>query len=589
MTTAFHGLGVTTARPVAIGPAYVLVRDPAITQEHVPPHRIDAELERLDEALTRARRHLEAVRTQIPASTPLHIAEFIDAHLLMLTDAALVDTTRELIRERAMNAGWALQQQRDTLVAVFDAMEDPYLRTRRDDVEHVVHQVQIFLGSESRQDTLPNADIGGRVVVTRDLTPADAILLRHRNVAGVITERGGPMSHTAILARSLDIPTIMGVHDATHHLRHGETLIVDAESGTVLAESDERTLAYYQARLAQADHRRSGLRRLLHKPSTTADGVPVVLLANLELPEDVAAARFNGASGVGLYRTEFLYMNRHDLPDEEEHLATYLEIVRGLDGIPLTIRTLDLGADKQVAQGPVLQSSQSNPALGLRAIRLCLKEPGLFRPQLRAILRASAEGPIRLMIPMITSIGEVETVLAMIGDIRRELRRDGLAYDPLMPIGGMVEVPAAALVAGGLARRLDFLSIGTNDLIQYTLAIDRLDDAVSHLYEPLHPAVLRLIRGTIEAGRRSGTRISMCGEMAGDTRFTRVLLGLGLRELSMQPSSLLEVKEVVRGCDSRALEQTMAAMMDRLEEIEPQDLLDALYEASPGDAPLTTA
>jgi phosphotransferase system enzyme I (PtsI) len=576
MTTAFCGIGVCGSRPVAIGAAYLLARDPVAVPEAIPTDRIDAELEHLDRALTCARRHLEAVRAQIPAATPMHIAEFIDAHLLMLTDSALVDATRALIRERSVNAIWALQLQRDTLVEIFDRMDDPYLRTRRDDVDHVVRQIQVFLTGEPPAEALASADLSGRVVVASDLTPADAILLRHRGVAAFVTEHGGRMSHTAILARSLDIPCVIGVHNATHYLRHGELLVVNAESGTVLAEADQRILGHYHARVADAEARRGALRRLVHEPSVTLDGTPVVLLANLELPEDVAAARDNGAAGVGLYRTEFLYMNREDLPDEAEHFATYVEIIRGLDGIPLTIRTLDLGADKPVTLPGHAPAVQTNPALGLRAIRLCLKEPALFRPQLRAILRASAMGPIRLMIPMISTIKEVEAVLALVAELRRELRRDGIAFDPLMPIGGMIEVPAAALMAGALARRLDFLSIGTNDLVQYTLAIDRVDDAVNDYYDVLHPAVLRLIKHTIDAAAATRTRVSMCGEMAGDPRCTPLLLGMGLRELSMQPGSLLEVKDRVRRCSLSSLEHSVAELWAQLDALDPAELGERL-------------
>jgi phosphotransferase system enzyme I (PtsI) len=408
--------------------------------------------------------------------------------------------------------------------------------------------------------------------------PADTILLRHRGIGAFVIEHGGPMSHTAILARSLDIPAIMGVHNATHLLRQDELLVVNAESGTVLAGADEGILAHYRQRLVNADQRRHRLRGLVREPSTSRDGVPVVLLANLELPEDVDTVRSSGASGVGLYRTEFLYMNRIGLPDEEEHLATYLEVVRGLDGIPLTIRTLDLGMDKQVDGLTGAAANLTNPALGLRAIRLCLREPALFVPQLRAILRASAHGPVRLMLPMISSIAEVETVLGMIAETRRTLRRQGLPFDPLMPIGAMIEVPAAALCAGGIAKRVDFLSIGTNDLIQYTLAIDRVDDTVNYLYEPLHPAVLRLIRITLMRAAESRTRVSMCGEMAGDPRYTSVLLGLGLREMSMQPASLLEVKEVVRNCDVGRVSTRMEQLLDRLDDLSPTQILDAVNE-----------
>jgi phosphotransferase system enzyme I (PtsI) len=583
MITAFPGLGVAGARKLAVGPAYLLRQEPTVSAE--PVAHPDAELRRLDAALDAARRHLERIRRQIPANTPAHIAEFIDTHLLMLTDSALVDATRDLIRERGINAGWALKLQRDILVQVFDEMDDPYLRSRRADVEHVVRQIQMFLDAIDPHE-LTDEDVSGCVVVADDLTPADAILLRHRGVAAFITEHGGPMSHTAILARSLDIPTVLGVHQATRWLHPGERLVVNADTGMVLATEDPDTLAFFRQRLSTTEARRARLKQLLAKPSTSRDGVPIILLANLELPEDSATARANGASGVGLYRTEFIYLNQNRLPSEEEHLANYVEILRALDGLPLTIRTLDLGLDKNIQYLSDRLPPLTNPALGLRAIRLCLKEPDLFLPQLRAILRASALGPVRLMIPMISTLNEVDSLLRLIQTTKRLLRAEGLDFDPLMPLGGMIEVPAAALMAETLARRLDFLSIGTNDLIQYTLAIDRLDDSVSYLYEPLHPAVLRLIHHILTAAAATRTRVSMCGEMAGDPRYTRLLLGLGLREFSMQPSSLLEVKAIVRDSDIGALRRTMDALMPQIDDLSPQQLLDQLLKSFTRSKPL---
>jgi phosphotransferase system enzyme I (PtsI) len=368
----------------------------------------------------------------------------------------------------------------------------------------------------------------------------------------------------------------MGVRNVTGYFRQGETVVVDGESGTVLADADEGILSHYRQRMRVLEKRRSSLQRLLNEPSVSTDGVIVSLLANLELPEDTAVARANGAAGVGLYRTEFLYMNRESLPDEDEHLASYTEVIRGLAGIPVTIRTLDLGVDKQVDGNPAARPPVSNPALGLRAIRLCLKEPDLFRPQLRAILRASAIGPMRMMIPMLSSMRELNSVLALIEQVRQELKRDGLTFDPQMPIGGMIEVPAAALSAKAFARQLDFLSIGTNDLIQYTLAIDRIDDTVSYLYDPLHPAILRLIRMIIEAGRTRNIPVAMCGEMAGDPRYVPLLLGLGLRELSMQPGSLLEIKEIVRGSDINRLEHSTQDLFARMDDEEPEALEEAI-------------
>jgi phosphotransferase system enzyme I (PtsI) len=577
MTLSCCGLGVATAQSIAVGRAFLLDRGPlAVAPRNVDPQEVVAELKRLEEALAAAQRALRAVRGQIPRSTPVDVAEFIDSHLLMLEDAALVDPARELIREKLYSAEWALEHHRVSLVKVFEEMEDPYLRGRRDDVDHVVQHILSFLLGGRASDAEEDADLRGCVIIAHDLSPADTVVLRHRGVAAFVTEYGGPMSHTAILARSLNIPAVMGVRNVTSYFRQGETVVVDGENGTVLADVDAGILTHYRRRMRLLVERRSRLQRLVTEPSVSTDGVPIALLANLELPEDTQVARANGAAGVGLYRTEFLYMNRENLPDEEEHLAAYLEVLGGLAGIPVTMRTLDLGVDKQVDGNPASCPPVCNPALGLRAIRLCLKEPELFRPQLRAILRASAFGPMRLMIPMLSSMQELNTVLALIEQVRHELKREGLTFDPHMPIGGMIEVPAAALSAKAFARRLDFLSIGTNDLIQYTLAIDRIDDTVSYLYNPLHPAILRLIRMTIEAGHARGVPVSMCGEMAGDPRCVRLLLGLGLRELSMQPGSLLEIKEIVRGSDISRLERATRDLFARMDDEDPGELVDAI-------------
>ncbi len=581
MTIAFQGIGVASARSVAIGPAFVTGHGlHSASQSPIAREEVPAELDRLNEAVAAARRALKAVREQIPRSTPLNIAELIDTHLLMLEDVALVDEVRRIIRDQLCNAEWALQLQRDALVAVFDQMDDPYLRTRRDDVEHVVHQILIFLQGDAPQYETASRDLDGCVIVARDLMPADAIVLRHRGAVAFVTELGAPMSHTAILARSLGVPAVVGVHNVTRYLRQGEQLVVDGETGTVLADADPTTLAYYRERLGAIEARRQRLRALVGRPAVTRDGVPVTLLANLELPEDAQTARSNGAAGIGLYRTEFLYMNRDDLPDEEEHLKTYAGIVECMGGLPVTIRTLDLGVDKRLETVGDPGHGVCNPALGLRAIRLCLKEPELFRPQLRAILRTSALGPVRLMLPMVTNVQEIEAVLEILAGLKEELRLEGLPFDPALPVGAMVEVPAAALAARALAKRADFLSIGTNDLVQYTLAIDRLDDSVNYLFDPTHPAILRLLRMTIEAGRALGTPVAMCGEMAGDPRFTRLLLGLGLRQFSMQPGALLDIKEIVLESQVRDLQWRTARLFSRLDDVEPGRLLDALNQIS---------
>jgi phosphotransferase system enzyme I (PtsI) len=575
VSIACTGIGVGVSRKIAVGEAHLLLRGQVeIIPLEIAPEQIEQEAARFRQAVHLAAQHLRQVRDQIPSDTPSEIAAFIDTHLLMLEDSTIAEGPIDLIRELHCCAEWALQVRRDELVRVFEEMEDPYLRTRKDDVDHVVHQIQKILMSGHEDTSAEPAALQGKVILAQDLTPADTILMRHQGIAGFVTEFGSPMSHTAILARSLGIPAVVGVRQATHCLRHGEPVVVDGEAGVVLADVDPARLDEFRRRIAAQELQMRALEGLADQPAISRDGAEIVLMANIELLEDIAETRGAGAQGVGLYRTEFLYMNRDSAPDEEEHLRCYLEVIRGLEGIPITIRTLDLGADKPVS-GPCALNTASacNPALGLRAIRLCLKEPRLFRTQLRAILRASAHGPVRLMLPMLSNLSELREALALIEATKQELRSDGIDFNPALPVGGMIEVPAAALCAEAFARRLDFLSIGTNDLIQYTLAIDRMDDTVNYLYEPLHPAVLRLIKQTIDAAGRAGTPISMCGEMAGDPRYTRLLLGLGLSEFSMQPGSLPEIKQVVRNSDREALQHRVTELMGQLDELDAEQLL----------------
>ena len=542
MTLACTGIGIGSG--IAIGDAYLLRQGRvqlAPEQRHVTD--VAAEVARFRAAVTAAADQLHAVRGEIGADLPEDIAEFIDTHLLMLEDKVIIEGPVKLIRQQGIRAELALQARRDALVAIFDRMEDPYLRTRKDDLDHVVQRIQRVLAGE-HPDQVPS--LQGRIVLADDITPADAVLLKQRGVAGFVTEYGSPMSHTAILARSLDIPAVVGAHGAVACLRHGEHLVLDAAVGVVLADCDARSLAHFQQRLDGQQNRRTALRSLLDEPARSLDGEEFLLLANIELPGDVAEARANGAHGVGLFRTEFLYMNRSEPPGEEEQFIAYRDAVRGMDGLPVTIRTLDLGADKTVTGA----SQGGNPALGLRGIRLCLQEPALFRPQLRAILRAAHFGPLRLMVPMVTSVWEAVHVRALIEDISRELTAEGIEHDTHLPVGAMIEVPAAALSAPAFARELDFLSIGTNDLIQYTLAIDRVDDAVAYLHDPLHPAIIQLLQRVIDAGRAAGIPVSMCGEMAGDPEHVALLAGMGLRQFSMQPGALLALKERIRAIDT---------------------------------------
>ena len=539
--------GVPASKGIAIGKLHMVERGQLdVTERSIKPSRIKNEVDRFRRALKAARAELSAVKEKIPPETATDISSFIDTHLLMLQDSALTTAPVKHIREMHCNAEWALKIQRDSLAAVFDSMEDPYLKTRKDDIDHVVNRIQrILLKRDKPSRRRKGPQYAGRIVFADDLTPADTVLMQHQGVAAFLTEFGGPNSHTAILARSLRIPAVVGLHNARGYLRDEETVVIDGRNGTVIVDPDRRTVRHFERLRREIERQVIARKRLKDEPAVTSDGEAVVLFANVELPADMDAANQAGAAGVGLYRTEYLFMNRDEPPDEEEQFDAYLKVVTSMKGAPVTIRTLDLGADKQVDGSRPGAPVSSNPALGLRAVRLCLKEQGLFRPQLRAILRVSARHPVRMMVPMLSNIQELVQVLQIISECQRELKSEGLEFDPDMPVGAMIEVPAAAICADLFARRLDFLSIGTNDLIQYTIAIDRIDDEVSYLYDPLHPAVLRLIQATIEAGRRAGIPVAMCGEMAGDAVYTRLLLGLGLREFSVHPNALLEVKQAI--------------------------------------------
>lgn len=544
MTFSLHGVAVS--RGIAIGHVHIVERNQLeITERRLQADEIDAEVDRLYQAVSLARHHLRDVREHIPPSTPIEIAAFIDTHLLMLEDAAFSDEPARIIRNTQCNAEWAVKLQRDALVQVFDEMDDAYLRTRKDDVDNVVDRIIRNLQQhQPLSHEVPDQKLKDMIILASDLTPADLVLLQHHGVAGFITEFGGETSHMSILARSLGIPGVVGVHHARRYILEDETIIVDGENGVVVGAADDKILEDYREQQAARQRYIAGLQVLREAPAVTLDGVAIDLHANVELARDFDAVRDVGASGVGLYRTEFIFMNRGDYPDEDEHFNTYRQMIDALEGAPLTIRTADIGADKTLDfdhEGPLA----ANPALGLRAIRLCLREPSLFWPQLRAIIRASAFGPVRMMIPMLSSIDEVSQVKDIVSTIRNEFLRRAIKFDPQMPIGGMIEVPSAAICADFFAAELDFLSIGTNDLIQYAVAIDRVNDEVSYLYDPLNPGVLRLISMTLEAGREHSIPVAMCGEMAGDRRYTRLLLGLGLTEFSVHPAALLEIKHLI--------------------------------------------
>ena len=543
----------------------------------IPEHLIEDEVARFLSAVDSARRQLQAIQERIPVNTGMDIAAFIETHLLMLDDAMLVHVPVDLIRSHHCNAEWALKLQRDALVNVFEQMDDAYLRTRRDDIDYVINRIQrILLDSDQGEEQGETFVLENSIVLAYELNPAETMMLEHQGISAFATECGGPLSHTAILARSMQIPAMVGTHGLQRYIRDGETLILDGLQGVLIAGPDAHILEHYRERQEQEYQRQIELARLTDSPAVTRDGTPIRLMTNIELPEDIDAVSRASANGVGLYRTEFLFMNRQQPPDEDEQYNCYVSVVEALKGKPLTIRTLDMGADKQVDGN----SSCSNPALGLRAIRLCLKDRSRFRPQLRAILRASAHGPVRLMIPMLSNTRELHQVLSLINDTKIALQRAAHAFAPEIEIGGMIEVPAAALTAADFASHLDFLSIGTNDLIQYTLAIDRVDEEVNYLYDPLHPAVLRLIKMTIDAGKAAGIPVAMCGEMAGDPRYTRLLLGMGLSEFSMHHTALPGVKHVINSSSIEALAPLVQELLSDTRADRIPERIDALNQNS---------
>ena len=542
MNFVLHGVAVSAG--ITIGHAH-LVSSARLEAAHyeIPDASVQAEIFRFDAAIARAKQELAALDGQIPEDAPGEFAAFINLHRMILEDSSLSQAPRELIRERRTNAEWALVQQMEKLVAQFEEMEDPYLRERRQDIEQVVERVlKALAGAQGKSEPLPSAE-HNLIVVAHDLSPADMILFKRHKFGGFVTDVGGVTSHTAIVARSLNIPALVGLHHARHMIRENDLLIVDGLQGVLVVDPDPVVLGEYRLRQSQHGLERQKLKRLKTTPSATLDGTPVELYANIELPQDIGEVQESGAQGVGLFRTEFLFMNRKVLPTEDEQFEAYREVAKAMDGRPVVIRTLDLGADKAIEQEEAVE--MPNPALGLRAIRYCLAEPQLFLTQLRAILRASKFGKVRILLPMLAHAHEIDQSLAMVKQAKQQLDDKRVAYDQSIEVGGMIEVPAAALALPKFMRRLDFLSIGTNDLIQYTLAIDRTDDAVAHLYDPLHPAVLHLIAHTIQAANRGGTPVAVCGEMAGDAQLTRLLLGFGLRNFSMHAQQLLAIKERV--------------------------------------------
>jgi phosphoenolpyruvate-protein phosphotransferase (PTS system enzyme I) len=565
-----HGIGVSGG--IAIGHTHLFLgMSSEVDHYEIPLYDVNREQRRYDRAVKEVRDELEELAEQVRHSAASELAPFVNVHLMLLEDSAFSEAPRDIIREKRCNAEWALRTQLDELTAQFGDIEDEYLRERETDVRQVAERVLAALtGTRRRLAIKATRADSEMILVARDLSPADVILFREHKFAAFVTDMGGATSHTAIVARSLAIPAIVALHHSRTLIREDELVIVDGTQGVIIVNPDRAVLAEYRLRQSQARLERDKLKRLKTAPTATLDGTPVQLYANIELPTDLDAVRASGAAGVGLFRSEFLFMNRRTLPDEDEQYEAYRQVVEGMKGRPVTIRTLDLGADKAL-EGK--DHATENPALGLRAIRYCLAEPQIFNTQLRAILRASRHGKVMILIPMLSSYAELTQAIAAVDRAREELKVEGVKYDAFVPVGGMIEIPAAAIALPMFIRKLDFLSIGTNDLIQYTLAIDRADDTVAHLYDPLHPAVLALIVGVIRTALQHEKPVAVCGEMAGDVALTRLLLGFGLRHFSMHPASLLEVKQRVL---TTSLPDIAALVARVLKAEEPEKLVTLL-------------
>ncbi|MBN3855382.1 MULTISPECIES: phosphoenolpyruvate--protein phosphotransferase [unclassified Paraburkholderia] len=573
MPFTLHGIPVS--RGIAIGRAY-LIAPAALDVDHylVELAQIDGEIERFRVALKLVEQELDTLRADLAADAPSEMGAFIGVHLMILNDVMLVQETIDLIRTRRFNVEWALTEQLERLSRHFDDVEDEYLRERKADIEQVVERVLKALAGAS-----PPALHGGcdeMIVVAHDIAPADMLQFKGQTFQGFVTDLGGRTSHTAIVARSLGIPAAVGVQQASTLIRQDDLIIVDGDHGVVIVDPAPIVLEEYTYRQSEMALERRKLQRLKFSPTQTLCGAKIQLCANIELPEDAQAALDSGATGVGLFRTEFLFMNHKDqLPEEDEQFEAYKRAAELMNGLPVTIRTIDVGADKPLDAMSASDGYETaaNPALGLRAIRWSLSEPQMFLTQLRAILRASSFGTVKILIPMLAHAQQIDQTLDLIREAKRQLDDAGLSYDPNVQVGAMIEIPAAALALPMFLRRLDFLSIGTNDLIQYTLAIDRADNAVADLYDPLHPAVLQLISHTLREAKRAGVPVSVCGEMAGDPQLTRLLLGMGLTEFSMHPSQLLVVKQEILRSQLKALEKPVA---DVLAAYEPEELEAAL-------------
>ncbi|HYF42006.1 MAG TPA: phosphoenolpyruvate--protein phosphotransferase [Ramlibacter sp.] len=568
MTFSIHGLPV--ARGIAIGRAVLMAGRVDVAHYFIEPGQIEAEIGRVragrDAVVDEIHRLQQTIAGMGPKEAPHELTALLDVHLMLLQDEDLIAGVKHWITDRLYNAEWALTTQLEQLSRQFDDMEDEYLRERKADLEQVAERILRYMKGvaspvappvtsrrKTQQDLLLDDSMDvPLVLIAHDLSPADMLQFKQSVFAGFVTDVGGKTSHTAIVARSMDIPAVVGARSASQLVRQDDWVIIDGDAGVMIVDPSPIILAEYGFKQRQAELERGRLSRLRHTPAITLDGEKVELLANIELPEDAPAAVRAGAVGVGLFRSEFLFMGRKgNLPGEEEQYQAYRRAVEGMEGLPVTIRTIDVGADKPL-DDTVRDLAHLNPALGLRAIRWSLADPAMFLTQLRAILRAAAHGKVRMLIPMLAHASEIRQTLSLVDFARAELDNRGVAYGPVQ-VGAMIEIPAAALTLKTFLKYFDFLSIGTNDLIQYTLAIDRADESVAHLYDPCHPAVLNLVAQTIAECRRQGKDVSVCGEMAGDTTLTRLLLGLGLRSFSMHPAQILAVKQEVLRADTQRL------------------------------------
>jgi phosphoenolpyruvate-protein phosphotransferase (PTS system enzyme I) len=558
------GFGVSPG--IAIGPAHIREGGALpVRERHLPEAEIEAERRRFAEAVAASLRQLKKLKAKaavLPESAAEEVGYLLDAHVAMLSNSRLVRGAEERIGRGRINAERAVQLEIDEVAKGFAAMRDAYLAARIEDIRVVGERL---IRNLIKEPYAGYSDVtAGAVILADELTPADTALMDPQRIAGFAAETGGAESHTAIVARALGLPAVLAVPDLLQHARGGRVAVIDGGSGTVIVDPSPETVRDYEIRRDALTRERRLLARLRRLPAVTRDGVEIALDANLELPVELPQAVASGAMALGLVRSEFLYMNRDDLPDEDEQYAAYAALVHGMDGKLVTVRTLDLGCEKVAPALAGRVAKPDNPALGLRAIRLSLQERRLLDPQLAAMLRAAAEGPLRILLPMVSSASEIRRVREAMSQVARRLRRRGVALpDPLPPLGAMIEVPGAALAADALGVEADFFAIGTNDLVQYTLAIDRSDEQVAHLYNPLHPAVLRLIQFAVEAAGRRGLPISVCGEMAGEPRFSALLLGLGLRSLSMAPANIPRVKQRIRSLDMVAATRRARAIMDQ--------------------------